>query len=133
LIQAEGKPGAGTVWYWLVKSVFQRQDRTLLPNDEQYWLAALEGVHDYMGWLLGEQKENAKRSTPISRKQASNAEFLRRSRFGVRRSATGRIRRGELDAALTVKPINYVFISLVSWSNLRKPVAARSSRRRDKC
>jgi hypothetical protein len=74
LIQAEGKPGAGTVWYWLVKSVFQRQDRTLLPNDEQYRLAALEAVHDYMGWLLGEQKENAERSTPISRKQASNAQ-----------------------------------------------------------
>jgi hypothetical protein len=44
-----------------------------------------------MDRLLGEQKENAERSTP-------NAEFLRRSRFGVRR----------LDAALTVKPINHV-------------------------
>ena len=54
LIQAEGKPGAGTVWYWLVKSVFQPQDRTLLPNDEQYRLTALKGVHDYMDRLLGE-------------------------------------------------------------------------------
>lgn len=54
LIQAEGKSGAGTVWYWLVKSVFQPQDRSLLPSDEQYRLAALQGVRDYVDRLLGE-------------------------------------------------------------------------------
>jgi|SRR5581483_8260944 len=54
LIQAEGKPGAGTVWYWLVKSVFQPQDRSLLPSDEQYRLAALQGVREYVDQLLGE-------------------------------------------------------------------------------
>jgi hypothetical protein len=48
LIQAEGKPNAGTVWYWLVKSVHQRQDRSLLPTDEEYRLAALEGVRDFL-------------------------------------------------------------------------------------
>jgi len=37
-----------------VKSLFQPQDRTLLPNDEQYRLAALEGVRGYMDRLLGE-------------------------------------------------------------------------------
>ena len=54
LIQAEVKPGADTVWYWLVKSVFQPHGRTLLPNEEQCRLAALEGVRDYMDRLLGE-------------------------------------------------------------------------------
>ena len=38
--------------------------------------------------------------TPNAQRPTSNAEFLAgEARFGVRRSATGRIRRGELDAA----------------------------------
>lgn len=38
----------GTVWYWLVKSVFQRQDRTLLPSDEHYSIAGLKAFRDYL-------------------------------------------------------------------------------------
>ena len=38
----------GTVWYWLVKSVHQKQDRSLLPTDEEYHLATLEGVRDFL-------------------------------------------------------------------------------------
>lgn len=51
------KTGAGadrveTVWYWLVQSVTQKQDRTLLPSDEEYRLAALAGVRDFVDRLL---------------------------------------------------------------------------------
>jgi hypothetical protein len=42
-----------TIWYWLVKSVTQKQDRSLLPSDEQYRLAALEGAREYLDKLLG--------------------------------------------------------------------------------
>jgi hypothetical protein len=38
----------GTIWYWLVKSVHQKQDRTLLPSDEEYRLSALAGVRDFL-------------------------------------------------------------------------------------
>lgn len=44
--------GTETVWYWLVKSVTQTQDRTLLPSDEEYRLAALAGIGDYIDRLL---------------------------------------------------------------------------------
>ena len=43
-----------TVWYWLVKTVTQAQDRTLLPSDEEYRLAALESIRDYVDEILGE-------------------------------------------------------------------------------
>jgi hypothetical protein len=38
---------------------FSTAGRTLLPNDEQYRVATLEGMRDYMDRLLGECKENA--------------------------------------------------------------------------
>lgn len=41
-----------TVWYWLVKSVRQKQDRTLLPSDEEFRLAALAGIRDSIDALL---------------------------------------------------------------------------------
>jgi hypothetical protein len=42
----------GRVWYWLVKSVRQKQDRSLLPSDEKYRLSALAGVRDYVDRLI---------------------------------------------------------------------------------
>ena len=33
--------------YWLKRSVFQEQDRTLLPSDEALLAAAEEGAFDY--------------------------------------------------------------------------------------
>jgi hypothetical protein len=41
------------VWYRLVKSVRQKQDRTLLPSDEEIRQAALAGVGDYIDLLRG--------------------------------------------------------------------------------
>ena len=48
----QGKEKTVTVWYWLVKSVHQKQDRTLLPSDEEYRLSALAGVRDFVDRLL---------------------------------------------------------------------------------
>jgi len=42
--------------------------------DEQYRLAALEGMRDYIDRLSGEYKENAESSTLINYEQASNAQ-----------------------------------------------------------
>jgi len=109
LIQTEGKPGAGTVWYLLVKNVFNQQDAAAAA-DEQYRLAALEGMRDYIDRLSGEYKENAESSTLINYEQASNAQcriFAAKPLW----SAAVRHRTDwlcELDAALTVKPINHV-------------------------
>jgi hypothetical protein len=109
LIQTEGKPGAGTVWYLLVKNVFHQQDAAA-ADDEQYRLAALEGMRDYIDRLSGEYKENAESSTLINYEQASNAQcriFAAKPLW----SAAVRHRTDwlcELDAALTVKPINHV-------------------------
>ena len=36
------------IYFWLVKSVIQRQDRTLLPSDELLQSAAEEGVRDWL-------------------------------------------------------------------------------------
>ena len=58
LIQTEGKPGAGTVSYLLVKTFFNRRTQAA-ADDEQYRLAALEGMRDYIDRLSGEYKENA--------------------------------------------------------------------------
>jgi hypothetical protein len=52
LAQSEGHPGALVLWYLLVKSVVQEQDRTLLPSDELYRAAALQGCVDYADYLL---------------------------------------------------------------------------------
>jgi len=109
LIQTEGKPGAGTVLYLLVKNVFHQQDAAAAA-DEQYRLAALEGMRDYIDRLSGEYKENAESSTLINYEQASNAQcriFAAKPLW----SAAVRHRTDwlcELDAALTVKPINHV-------------------------
>lgn len=51
-VEGEGKDRTETVWYWLVKSVTQTQDRTLLPSDEEYNLAALAGCRDFVDRLL---------------------------------------------------------------------------------
>lgn len=48
----KGKEKTFTVWYWLVKSVHQKQDRTLLPSDEEYRLTTLAGVRDYIDFVL---------------------------------------------------------------------------------
>ena len=48
-LNADGKFEA---WYLLVPSVHQAQDRTLLPSDEEYSLAAKEGANDYVSFLL---------------------------------------------------------------------------------
>jgi hypothetical protein len=53
---------------------FSTAGRTLLPNDEQYRLAALEGMRDYIDRLSGEYKENAESLTLINHEQASNAQ-----------------------------------------------------------
>jgi hypothetical protein len=47
-----GKEKTETVWYWLVKSVTQRQDRTLLPSDEEYGTVAQAGISEYIDSLL---------------------------------------------------------------------------------
>ncbi len=40
------------IYYWLVKSVHQQQDRTLLPSDELLQSAAEEGVRDWLKSFL---------------------------------------------------------------------------------
>lgn len=45
--KVQGGP-IGTVWYTLVKQVRQRRDRSLLPSDEAYRLAALKGLRLYV-------------------------------------------------------------------------------------
>lgn len=46
-------PGVdGKVLFALVTEVTQRQDRTLLPSDEAYLRAGLDGVEDYVDYLL---------------------------------------------------------------------------------
>ncbi len=52
-VSGKGKDRVETVWYWLVKSVTQKQDRSLLPSDEEYRLAALAGARDYVDRLIG--------------------------------------------------------------------------------
>lgn len=51
--EVEKKGGRfGTVWYVLVRSVTQRQDRTLLPTDSEITDAALAGVGYYIDYLI---------------------------------------------------------------------------------
>lgn len=50
--QGTGKEATVTWWYLLVKGVHQGQDRTLLPSDEAYRIAALRGTRNYVGYLL---------------------------------------------------------------------------------
>jgi hypothetical protein len=45
--------GASVTWlYMLVRSVFQKQDRTLIPTDDEYGVAAKLGVRNYVDYLL---------------------------------------------------------------------------------
>lgn len=52
-VTGKGKERKETIWYWLVKSVRQKQDRTLLPSDQEYEIVALAGTRDYIDKLLG--------------------------------------------------------------------------------
>lgn len=45
--------GRGDVYYWLKKSVKQKQDRTLLPSDATLQAAAEEGTLDWLRDFLG--------------------------------------------------------------------------------
>lgn len=51
-VTGKGQEKTETVFYWLVESVTQRQDRTLLPSDEEYRLATLAGCRDFVDRLL---------------------------------------------------------------------------------
>ncbi len=42
------------ILFALVESVTQKQDRTILPSDDQYTQAALVGVKDYVDFLLNQ-------------------------------------------------------------------------------
>lgn len=50
--EGSGKAAAVTWLYLLKQSVFQKQDRTLLPPDEAYGQAALVGAASYVDYLL---------------------------------------------------------------------------------
>jgi len=52
VLAKRGADGTLRFWYALVKSVTQKQDRTLLPSDEELRLAAFQGVRDYVDFLL---------------------------------------------------------------------------------
>lgn len=43
--------GRSEVYYWLKKSVTQKQDRTLLPPDDDYATAAVQGIKAYLRML----------------------------------------------------------------------------------
>lgn len=43
--------GRSEVYYWLKKSVTQKQDRTLLPPDDDYASAAVQGIKAYLRML----------------------------------------------------------------------------------
>lgn len=49
----------GTVWYVLVRRVTQKQDRSLLPSDEQFRIAAQEGARDYVDFLISTAEKGA--------------------------------------------------------------------------
>lgn len=53
VIASRNEDGTLKLWYALVESVTQRQDRTLLPSDEAYSLACLQGARDHVGFLMG--------------------------------------------------------------------------------
>lgn len=46
-----GVAAAVTWWYLLVTHVHQKQDRSLLPSDDEYHQAMSEGVEDYLSYL----------------------------------------------------------------------------------
>jgi hypothetical protein len=46
----------GTVWFVLVRKVEQKQDRSLLPSDAEFQLAAKQGALDFIDYLLARGK-----------------------------------------------------------------------------
>lgn len=48
VLSQRNKDGSLTHWYALVKSVLQKQDRSLLPSDEAFGNAAMQGALDYV-------------------------------------------------------------------------------------
>jgi hypothetical protein len=55
-LAAKNPDGSLNIWYALVASVHQQQDRSLLPSDTDYTLAAMEGAHDYVSYLLSKKE-----------------------------------------------------------------------------
>lgn len=49
--RAGAKDGRGSIYYWLVKEVHQKQDRSLMPSDAEMAAAAQEGALDYLRLL----------------------------------------------------------------------------------
>jgi len=56
-ILAFRQPGqhVATALYLLVPEVHQKQDRTLLPSDEEYETVALQGISNYVEFLLAQK------------------------------------------------------------------------------
>lgn len=52
--------GSLVLLYLLVKSVFQKQDRTLLPSENEYRVAAKLGVRNYVSYLLARSTGGAR-------------------------------------------------------------------------
>lgn len=52
VLAARGPQGELTIFYALSKSVTLKRDRTLLPTDDEFRDAAIEGIKDYVGRLL---------------------------------------------------------------------------------
>lgn len=50
--EGKGESAQVTWWYLLVQSVHQQQDRSLMPSEEEYRQAVLEGINDYVGYLI---------------------------------------------------------------------------------
>lgn len=57
-----GKDAQVSWLYLLVESVFQKQDPTLLPTEEEFRVAALQGARDYVDYLLRRSEIGDRRS-----------------------------------------------------------------------
>lgn len=51
LVKDDPQGGRSEVYYWLKKSVTQKQDRTLLPPDDDFAAAAVQGIKAYLRLL----------------------------------------------------------------------------------
>ncbi len=51
-LRKRGKDGKAHAWFALVKQVNQKQDRSILPTDQQLEAAGLQGVNDYVTLLM---------------------------------------------------------------------------------
>jgi hypothetical protein len=56
-VLAQRAGGTLVHWYALVRSVLQKQDRSILPSDEEFQAAALRGAVDYMDQLRVRMRE----------------------------------------------------------------------------